>query len=208
MVDFYRPKLSKSDQTRIQIIEAAIRTYATLDINYVSYEDIAREAGISRPLVRHYFPDKLELFVMGVTVIGQNLQRISQNAIDAAADPQDQLIAYIHSVFFWLKKYREHARAWLYLIYLSPTERSLRKSNRRLTQAGEQRFHRIILAGIDAGIFRVSNPQAAARGIQRILTTAILELLADREVKESESVCKDVVEISLTLLNSTTAQPP
>ncbi|WP_439533389.1 TetR/AcrR family transcriptional regulator [Polymorphobacter sp.] len=46
-----------------EIVQAAIKTIAAQGVPTPSYDDIAREAGMSRQLIRHYFPDPEALMV-------------------------------------------------------------------------------------------------------------------------------------------------
>ena len=48
---------------RGQIIEAAVRLYADRPYDQVSTAELAREAGVARGLINHYFGDKRELFL-------------------------------------------------------------------------------------------------------------------------------------------------
>ena len=51
---------------RSQIVEAAARLYADRPYDQVSTAELAREAGIARGLINHYFGDKRELFLAAV----------------------------------------------------------------------------------------------------------------------------------------------
>src|SRR5262249_9760247 len=70
-------KLSKADLRKLKILDGAIRTYSSLGIDYISYEDIARESKTSRPLIIHHFPDKRELFEMAIKLIRAQMQELA-----------------------------------------------------------------------------------------------------------------------------------
>ena len=119
--ELFPKKLTKADRRKIEILESAIRTYAELGIAYVSYEDIARKAKISRPLVQHHFPDKYQLFVMAMKLVRAQFQELAVKSIKDAKDPVEKFKEYVRSTFRWLAAYPEHARVWLFFFYLCPS---------------------------------------------------------------------------------------
>ena len=60
-----------TDERRGEIVEAALRIFATRDVAAVSVEDLAKEAGASAALIYHYFGGK---------------QRLAEAALSDAAD--------------------------------------------------------------------------------------------------------------------------
>ena len=52
----------KVDERRRQLLERATELFATHGYDELSMAKIAREAGVSKPLLYHYFPTKRDLF--------------------------------------------------------------------------------------------------------------------------------------------------
>ena len=52
-----------ADYRKPEIVQATIKTMMTLGLPSPSYDDIAQEAGMSRQLIRHYYPDSDVLMV-------------------------------------------------------------------------------------------------------------------------------------------------
>src|SRR5215217_6165216 len=50
------------DERRRQLLERAMELFATHGYDELSMAKIAREAGVSKPLLYHYFPNKRDLF--------------------------------------------------------------------------------------------------------------------------------------------------
>ncbi len=55
-----------ADERKTQLIELGIELFNSRHYSEISVDDIAREAGISKGLLYHYFPSKEEFFVAGV----------------------------------------------------------------------------------------------------------------------------------------------
>ncbi len=81
---------------RAQILEAAERVFATRDPAEVTFEELARAAGVSRALVYNYFGDKGGLVA---SVYGRSLHRLNDelaDAIDTEAPDAERLRAAVH----------------------------------------------------------------------------------------------------------------
>src|SRR3954447_5444756 len=81
------PRLS-ADERRAEIIEAAVRTFASGGLHGTSTEDIARLAGVSQPYLFRLFGTKRELFLAAVD---RAFERIQSAFEDAARHPMTDL---------------------------------------------------------------------------------------------------------------------
>ena len=88
------------DERRRQLLERATELFATHGYDELSMAKIAREAGVSKPLLYHYFPNKRDLFE---AVLGQaaeeHLQRIRT---DETLPPTDRLTAALSAFLTWI----------------------------------------------------------------------------------------------------------
>ena len=192
-------KLSKSDLKKIQILESAVKTYATLGIGYISYEDIARTAKTSRPLVQHHFPDKRGLFIMAIKLVRAQFQELAVAAIIKEKDPLNQLKEYIRSTFYWLEQKPHHARVWLFFFYLCPADPEIKKLHAELTKMGQTRIAALLEGGYKAGAFSQGDYLLKASNIQRVITGALVELKTERERNAIETVREQVVHLCLQI---------
>jgi AcrR family transcriptional regulator len=55
-----------AEERRTQLLELGLQLFNSRDYSEISVDDIAREAGISKGLLYHYFPSKEEFFRAGV----------------------------------------------------------------------------------------------------------------------------------------------
>jgi AcrR family transcriptional regulator len=90
------------DERRRQLLERATALFATHGYDELSMAKLAREAGISKPLLYHYFPSKRDLFE---AVLGQaaeeHLRRVST---DDTLPPAAQLTAAIDAYLAWIEE--------------------------------------------------------------------------------------------------------
>jgi len=189
--------LTKADRRKIQILESAIQTYTTLGIEYVSYEDIARAAGISRPLVQHHFPDKKELFISVVKLIRAQFQELAVEGLSKQSEPVGQLKEYIRATFYWFEKWPAHAHVWLYFFYLCPLDPELKRLHTELTQVGKERIVAILKMGAASGVFSQGDFTTKAQHIQRVITGTLVELKTEQGSGSLEQVREDVVSLIL-----------
>ena len=92
------------DERRRQLLARATELFATHGYDELSMAKLAREAGISKPLLYHYFPSKRDLFE---AVLGQaaeeHLRRITT---DDALPPAAQLTAAVGAYLTWIEENR------------------------------------------------------------------------------------------------------
>jgi AcrR family transcriptional regulator len=92
------------DERRRQLLARATELFATHGYDELSMAKLAREAGISKPLLYHYFPSKRDLFE---AVLGQaaeeHLRRIST---DDELPPAAQLAAAVAAYLTWIEENR------------------------------------------------------------------------------------------------------
>lgn len=88
------PRLT-ADERRAEIVEAAVRAFASGGLAGTSTEEIARLAGVSQPYLFRLFGTKRELFVAAV---GRAFDRIADTFEEAARHPADDAPAGMNPV--------------------------------------------------------------------------------------------------------------
>ena len=90
------------DERRRQLLERATALFATHGYDELSMAKLAREAGISKPLLYHYFPSKRDLFEAVLSqAADEHLRRI---ATDDALPPAAQLAAAVDAYLTWIEE--------------------------------------------------------------------------------------------------------
>ncbi len=94
-----RQRLAPEDR-RAALIETALDLFASRPYDAVSVEDLARAAGMSRPLLYHYFGGKFGVFLAALQSCADRLAAAVRSAAEGA--PQDWLraglAAYLHHI--------------------------------------------------------------------------------------------------------------
>jgi AcrR family transcriptional regulator len=88
------------DERRRQLIEAGAALFAERSYEEISMQDVARSAGVSKPLLYHYFPSKAELFKAAVNAKATELQATIEpggegTALEQLAHSLDTYLAWI-----------------------------------------------------------------------------------------------------------------
>jgi AcrR family transcriptional regulator len=92
------------DERRRQLLEAGERIFGERSYDEVSMSDIAREAGISKGLLYHYFPSKKELFRATLEQAASELEL--QVSPDQALAPQDRVAQSLDAYLDWIEAHQ------------------------------------------------------------------------------------------------------
>lgn len=104
------------DERRRQLIEAGSALFAEHAFEEISMREIAQAAGISKPLLYHYFPSKIELFKAAVAERAEELEQLIEP--DGAGTPFEQLSQSLDSYLGWIER---NARMWTKLMQSAAT---------------------------------------------------------------------------------------
>jgi AcrR family transcriptional regulator len=104
------------DERRAQILAAGAALFADNAYEEISMREIARAAGVSKPLLYHYFPSKIDLFKAAVSEAAGELQRLIESTESAA--PAEQLASTLDAYLGWIE---DHARTWTKLMQSAAT---------------------------------------------------------------------------------------
>ena len=193
---FFPARPSKSQRRKVQILEKSIGLFATRGLDLVTYDDIARACGVTRPLVQHYFPNRDDFVLLTMKYIRAIFQRVCVAAISRHTTPHAQLLAYLDATAEWIDEYSTHARVWLLFYYFCGIKKKYRSLNTELVRVGQERIASLVSLGAARGEFRplVNEAEALARAklIQRALTAYLLTAVTE------EGVAADPAELAAT----------
>jgi AcrR family transcriptional regulator len=164
------------DERRARLLDVGARLFTTHSYGALSMAKIAREAGISKALLYHYFPSKQELFRATLAQAADDL-RVAV-APDPSAPPAHQLIASLDAYLAWIDDHRD---AYANLLQTALTVEEVRE----LVDAQRERTAQAIISGVFAGGAQPPAAPAAVRGWLWFMDGACLEWIArdaiDRE---------------------------
>jgi len=164
------------DERRRLLLEVGARLFTTHTYGELSMAAIAREAGISKALLYHYFPSKQELFRATLAQAADDLR--AAVAPDPERPPADQLVASLDAYLGWID---EHRDAYTKLLRTAMTVEEVRE----LVDAQRDQTAQTILSGVFAESPQPPGAPAAVRGWLWFIDGACLEWIAhdaiDRE---------------------------
>jgi AcrR family transcriptional regulator len=165
------------DERRRQLLEAGASLFADHAYEEITMQQIARAAGVSKPLLYHYFPSKIDLFKAAVAEHALELQRLIESA--SGETPIEQLTQTLDAYLGWIE---DNARTWSKLIQSAQT----------LPEAREivSDFRAGTLSQMAAGLTGRSKPAPALRtaleGWLGYVDAAILDWIEHRDLARDQ----------------------
>jgi AcrR family transcriptional regulator len=104
------------DERRRQLLDAGRALFAEHAYEEISMQQIATAAGISKPLLYHYFPNKAELFKAAVAEHAAELEQLLEPHGDGL--PLQQLSDSLDGYLAWIEA---HGRTWDKLVQSAAT---------------------------------------------------------------------------------------
>jgi AcrR family transcriptional regulator len=163
------------DERRRQLLELCTELFARHSLTELSMADIAREAGISKGLLYHYFPSKQDLFVATLQQAAEEVRRRTEP--DPDLPPAQALARSLDAFLEWIE-----ANALAY--------RKLLESAGGVPEVGaliadvRERTSARILDGLGAA--DQPKARAAVRAWLWFVDGAILDWLDHRDISRSE----------------------
>ena len=165
------------DERRSQLIEAGAALFAEHAFEEITMRQIAQAAGISKPLLYHYFPSKIELFKAAVAEQAAQLEGLIEPSGDGT--PFEQLTRSLDAYLAWIE---DNSRAW----------RKLMQSAAALPEAADvvERFRARTLEQIFANVAGKGTPRpalrAALRGWLGYVDAVLLDWVDVRDLKRDQ----------------------
>jgi AcrR family transcriptional regulator len=163
------------DERRGQLLELCTELFTRHSYAELSMADIAREAGISKALLYHYFPSKQELFVATLQAAADEVRRRTEP--DPALPPVEALANSLDAFLEWVEQNGLAYRKLLESAGSVPEVGALIAEVRDRTSAR-------ILQGLGAGA--APQPRVAVRAWLWFLDGAILDWLEHRDLSRAE----------------------
>jgi AcrR family transcriptional regulator len=165
------------DERRRQLLELGAELFATHSFGELSMARIAREAGISKALLYHYFPSKQDFFVATLQQGAQEIARRTEP--DPNLPPLEALAASLDAFLAWIEENETAYRKLMESVGSVPEVQALIDDIRDATSTR-------ILDGLGAGDPPPPKMRAAARGWLWFMDGAILDWLEHRDMSRTE----------------------
>ena len=165
------------DDRRRQLLERGGELFATHSFAELSMARIAREAGISKALLYHYFPSKQDFFLATLQDAAEELARRTQP--DPGLPPAEALAASLDAFLGWIDENELAYRKLMESVGSVPEVQALLDEIRNSTSTR-------ILHGIGAGEPPPPKMRTAARAWLWFMDGAILDWLDNRDMTRTE----------------------
>jgi AcrR family transcriptional regulator len=164
------------DERRRRLLALGADLFARHSYDELSMARIAKEAGISKALLYHYFPSKQAYFAATLEQAAAELAELVTP--DASLPPLEQLAASLDAYLGWVER---HADAYSKLIQSVGAVPQVRELVERVRDATAER----ILAGVAPG---PPTPalRTAVRGWLWFIDGAVLDWLEHRDIDRAE----------------------
>jgi AcrR family transcriptional regulator len=177
------------DERRAQLLELGTRLFAEHSYEDLSMARIAREAGISKALLYHYFPSKEEFFR---AALGEAAAELAQRTVpDESLPPLDQVRGATRAFVEWIG---ERGQAYAKLLQSVGAVPELRDTMTQIRDFTSAR----ILDGLVPENERTPAKRAAVRGWLWFMDGVLLDWIEHRD-REATEVADGLVD-SLTAL--------
>jgi AcrR family transcriptional regulator len=104
------------DERRSQLLRAGAMLFTDHAYEEITMAQIAKVAGVSKPLLYHYFPSKIDLFKAAVVEHADELTQLLEAR--SGDTPAEQLMHVLDAYLEWIE---QHERTWTKLIQSTTT---------------------------------------------------------------------------------------
>lgn len=165
------------DERRRQLLETGARVFTERPYDEVSMAAVAREAGISKGLLYHYFPSKRDFFAATLEAAAWEMRSLTET--DPSLPPIDQLRASLERYLAWIE---QNAPSYRKLIETAASTDEARSMVDRVRQdTVERMLEAIVPDGAKAPLLRV-----ALHGWLWSIDGACLDWLERRELEREQ----------------------
>jgi AcrR family transcriptional regulator len=165
------------DERRRQLLELGAELFTRYAYDEISMAGIAREAGISKALLYHYFPSKQAYFQATLAQAAEELRRLTEP--EPGKPPVEQLVASLEAWLEWIESHETAYRKLLQSAASVPEVRELVEGVRSTTADR-------IIEGMPVPPERRAQARAAALGWLWFMDGATLEWLDRRSFDREE----------------------
>ena len=178
------------DERRAQLLELGTRLFAEHSYEDLSMAQIAREAGISKALLYHYFPSKEDFFR---AALGEAAAELAQRTVpDESLPPLDQVRAATRAFVEWIA---ERGQAYARLLESVGAVPELRDTVRGIRDFTSAR----IVEGLVPEAERTPAKRAAVRGWLWFMDGVLLDWI-ERGDRDAAEVADGLVDSLQALL--------
>lgn len=186
------------DERRRQLIDAGAALFGKHAYEELSMREVAQAAGVSKPLLYHYFPSKIELFKAAVAEKAEELGQLIRPTGDGT--PLEQLTAGLDAYLDWIE---QNAQTWSKLMQSAATLPEARE----LVEGFRQHTMNLVLSGVIGKAKPRPAIRTAIKGWLAYMDAAILDWTQAKDLPREKLRELLVTAFTATLLAAQQADP-
>ena len=168
--------MAKGQDTKESLVNAAIRLFAESGIHWVSFQQIAKQVGVSQPSLYRHFRDKDDLILACAIKAASDGRILIDSHVNQLASANTQLKEYIDGNFLWVETKRNDAVMILAIYYFANNSIPMRNTFHAINGVSLERLAVRIAAGQREGIWAKSDPAKSARAIHNLLIGEMIKM--------------------------------
>jgi AcrR family transcriptional regulator len=191
--------LSKGDKTKLHILSAARRILARDGLDGLTFEALAVECGVTRQLVRGYFPRKNLIVAEIAKLIREDYQQAVVSRLDLTQGPMGAFASYVRLAIVWPLEHSDDLSVWLAYLHLTYGQSAFKDNNGFYAEAGVQRIVAMLNLCRPRRPLKAQEGIIRARAIQSIIMGTIITLSTEGQISEelAESCIERAIQTSL-----------
>jgi TetR/AcrR family transcriptional regulator len=159
----HSPKLGsrgKPEETRREILDAAIQEFAFEGVAGARTDSIAKAAGVNKALLYYYFGDKEDLYKAALEAVFSGLVSELHVVLQGPLPPGEKILHYALSHFDYIATHREYGQLVQYEMMRAQTGRSehMKQMVQRFFKPLLVEVSKVLLDGASRGLFRKLDP--------------------------------------------------
>lgn len=188
----------RSEETRTQLMNSAIKLFSTQGFKSASVDDICKDAGVSKGAFYHHFESKQALFL---ALLDGWLHTID-SAIEAAREKSapETFLQITQAFPYIFESAGDHLPMFLEFWLQASRDETIWQASVAPYRRYHREFTQLIKKGVDEGSFVEVDPELTARMIVSMAMGLLLQSLLDPEGAKWESTAREITDMMLNTL--------
>jgi TetR/AcrR family fatty acid metabolism transcriptional regulator len=193
-------KTDVATERKNQIVRATVECISKYGYHNFSMQDVARTAGVSKGIIHYYFLNKDDLMMSVLDHVASDIERVLRADMGGIKDPIKKLEIFIDVCLDVVRSTREYYQVnmdfWTQINQKEEVRQVIAKHYAKFRET----CARVIIEGIEAGVFLNLNPHEYSSFIIALIDGISLQWLFDDSVFDYDKVSKQLNHLVLNSL--------
>lgn len=184
---FQSQDLTKGQATQIRIIQSALRVFSEKGVSNVTLQMIAKNAGVSHPLILKHFGSKEDLLLYVRQYVKVSCQAWVDEAMDESMNGHKALFTHCYESLQWIFQKPDEGKMIIFTYYYNSLSRTGENLSMNARKIGIQRILKYVLQCQREGYLgKKENPEFIAEILQESLIGLAVAILTSGDLGESK----------------------